>query len=95
MMTDARVVKRTVTTNDNSASQDYNSFPYIPKLTRNYSRNTAHTLLLFSGGIFRLYNLFFQEAQDYADRTRLVEIFMEVSALTVENVSDLVSKVGK
>ena len=70
-------------------------FLTFPNLTRNYSRNTAHTLLLFSGGIFRLYNLFFQEAQDYADRTRLVEIFMEVSALTVENVSDLVSKVGK
>ena len=32
MMTDARVVKRTVTTNDNSASQDYISFPYIPKI---------------------------------------------------------------
>ena len=72
-------------------------FPFLtfPNLTRNYSRNTTHTLLLFSGGIFRLYNLFFQEAQDYADRNRLVEIFMEVSALTVENVSDLASKVGK
>ena len=72
-------------------------FPFLtfPKLTRNYSRNTAHTQLLFSGGIFRLYNLFFQEAQDYADGNRLVRIFMEVSALTVENTSDLVSKIGK
>ena len=69
-------------------------FLTFPKLTRNYSRNTAHTLL-FSGGIFRLYNLFFQEAQDYADGNRLVRIFMEVSALTVENTSDLVSKIGK
>ena len=93
-MTDARVVKRTVTTNDNSASQDYISFPYILKFNRNYSRNAAHTQLLFSGGRFRLYNLFLQ-AQDYADGNDLVEIFMEVSALTVENTSDLVFKVGK
>ena len=70
-------------------------FLTFPKLTQNYSRNTAHTQLLFSGGIFRLYNLFFQEAQNFADGNPFFDIFMEVSALTVENTSDLVSKVGK
>ena len=70
-------------------------FLTFPKLTQNYSRNTAHTQLLFSGGIFRLYNLFFQEAQNFADGNPFFDIFMEVSALTVENTSDLVSKIGK
>ena len=39
--------------------------------------------------------LFFLEAQDYADENNIVEILMEVSALTGENVEDLFSKVGE
>ena len=39
--------------------------------------------------------LFFQEAQDYADENNIVEILMEVSAVTGENVEDLFSKVGE
>ena len=38
---------------------------------------------------------FFQEAQNYADENNIVEIFMEVSALTGENVEDLFSDVGE
>ena len=44
---------------------------------------------------FLFYMLFFQEAQDYADENSMVEILMEVSALTGENVVDLFSKVGR
>ena len=46
-------------------------------------------------GDFPYYMLFFQEAQDYADGNNVVEILMEVSALTGENVEDLFSKVGR
>ena len=38
---------------------------------------------------------FFQQAQDYADGNNIVEIFMEVSALTGENVEDLFSEIGE
>ena len=67
---------------------------YSQKLTRSYSRNAARTLL-FCGGRFRLYISFFQEAQNYADGKNIVEIFMEVSALTGKNVKDLFSEIGE
>ena len=54
----------------------------------------THTVKLVVGD-FPYYMLFFQEAQDYADGNNVVEIFMEVSALTGENVEDLFSKVGR
>ena len=70
-------------------------FPYIPKINSElFQEYNSHTLL-FCGGRFRLYILFFQEAQLYADVNNIVEIFMEVSALTGENVEDLFSKVGR
>ena len=70
-------------------------FPYIPKINSElFQEYNSHTLL-FCGGRFRLYILFFQEAQNYADVNSIVEIFMEVSALTGENVEDLFSKVGR
>ena len=53
----------------------------------------THTVIL--GWRFRRNNLFFLEAQNYADENDLVEILMEVSALTGENVEDLFSKVGE
>ena len=47
MMTDARVVKGTVTTNDNSASQDYISFPYIPKINPElFQKYSSHTSII-------------------------------------------------
>ena len=71
------------------------SFPYIPKINSElFQKYSSHTLL-FSGGRFRLNNLFFQEAQNYANENSVVEIFMEVSVLKRENVEDLFSKVGK
>ena len=54
----------------------------------------THTVKLEVGD-FPFYMLFFQEAQDYADGNNIVEILMEVSALTGENVVDLFSKIGK
>ena len=70
-------------------------FPYIPKINSElFQEYNSHTLL-FCGGRFRLYILFFQEAQNYADENNIVEIFMEVSALTGENVEDLFSEVGE
>ena len=70
-------------------------FPYIPKINSElFQEYNSHTLL-FCGGRFRLYILFFQEAQNYADVNSIVEIFMEVSALTGENVEDLFSEVGE
>ena len=70
-------------------------FPYIPKINSElFQEYNSHTLL-FCGGRFRLYILFFQEAQFYADVNNIVEIFMEVSALTGENVEDLFSEVGE
>ena len=70
-------------------------FPYIPKINSElFQEYNSHTLL-FCGGRFRLYILFFQEAQNYADGNNIVEIFMEVSALTGEYVEDLFSKVGE
>ena len=49
----------------------------------------------FAVGDFDFLYFFFQEAQDYADGNNIIEIFMEVSALTGENVKDLFSKVGQ
>ena len=70
-------------------------FPYIPKINLElFQEYNSHTLL-FCGGRFRLYILFFQEAQNYADGNNIVEIFMEVSALTGEYVEDLFSEVGE
>ena len=70
-------------------------FPYIPKINSElFQEYNSHTLL-FCGGRFRLYILFFQEAQNYADVNSIVEIFMEVSALTGENVEDLFCEVGE
>ena len=70
-------------------------FPYIPKINSElFQEYNSHTLLFF-GGRFRLYILLFQEAQLYADVNNIVEIFMEVSALTSENVEDLFSEVGE
>ena len=70
-------------------------FPYIPKINSElFQEYNSHTLL-FCGGRFRLYILFFQEAQNYADENNIVEIFMEVSALTGKNVKDLFSEVGE
>ena len=70
-------------------------FPYIPKINSElFQEYNSHTLL-FCGGRFRLYILFFQEAQNYADGNNIVEIFMEVSALTGEYVEDLFSEVGE
>ena len=70
-------------------------FPYIPKINSElFQEYNSHTLL-FCGGRFRLYILFSQEAQLYADVNNIVEIFMEVSALTGENVEDLFSEVGE
>ena len=39
--------------------------------------------------------LFSKEAQDYAEGNNIVEILMEVSALTGENVEDRFSRVGE
>ena len=73
----------------------YISFPYVPNINSElFQECSSHTLLL-CGGRFRLYILFFQQAQNYADGNNIVEIFMEVSALTGENVADLFSDVGE
>ena len=70
-------------------------FPYIPKINSElFQEYNSHTLL-FCGGRFRLYILFFQEAQNYADGNNIVEIFMEVSARTGKNVKDLFSEIGE
>ena len=53
----------------------------------------THTVILW-WEISTLY-LYFQEAQNYADGRNIVEIFMEVSALTDENVADLYSEIGE
>lgn len=82
-------------TDDNSTSQDYISFPSNSKINSElFQKCNSHTLVL-CGGRFWLYNLFFQEAQDYAVGTNFVRIFMEVSTLTVENVVDLFFQIGK
>ena len=73
----------------------YISFPFIPKINSELFQECSSHRLLFCGGRFRLYILFFQRAQDYADLNNIVEIFMEVSALTGENVEDLFSDVGE
>ena len=73
----------------------YISFPYVPNINSElFQECSSHTLLL-CGGRFRRYILFFQEAQNYADGNNIVEIFMEVSALTGEYVEDLFSEVGE
>ena len=73
----------------------YISFPYVPNINSElFQECSSHTLLL-CGGRFRLYILFFQQAQNYADGNNIVEIFMEVSALTGEYVEDLFSEVGE
>ena len=73
----------------------YISFPFIPKINSELFQECSSRTLLFYGGRFRLYILFFQEAQNYADTNNIVEIFMEVSALTGKNVEDLFSEVGE
>ena len=73
----------------------YISFPYIPKISSELFQECNSQTLLFCGERFGLYILFFQEAKNYADRNNIVEIFMEVSALTGENVGDLYSEVGE
>ena len=73
----------------------YISFPYIPKINSELFQECSSHTLLFCGGRFRLYILFFQEAQLYADENSIVEILMEVSARTGENVEDLFSEVGE
>ena len=72
----------------------YISFPYIPKINSELFQECSSHALLFCGGGFRLYILFFQEAQLYADVNR-IEIFTEVSARTGENVEDLFSDLGE
>ena len=74
----------------------YISFPYIPKINSElFQESSSHTLLFF-GGRFRLYILFFQEAHLFADvNNSIVEILTEVSARTGENVEDLFSEVGE
>ena len=73
----------------------YISFPYIPKINSELFQECSSHALLFCGGGFRLYILFFQEAQLYADVNDIVDIFMELSALKSENVEDLFSEVGE
>ena len=73
----------------------YISFSYIPKINSELFQECSSHTLLFCGGRFRIYILFFQEAKNYADESNIVEIFMEVSALTGENVEDLFSEVGE
>ena len=73
----------------------YISFPFIPKINSELFQECSSHTLLFCGGRFRLYILFFQEAQLYADENSIVEILMEVSARTGENVEDLFSEVGE
>ena len=73
----------------------YISFPFIPKINSELFQKCSSHTLLFCGGRFRLYILFFQEAQNYADGNNIVEVFMEVSALTDENVKDLYSEIGE
>ena len=73
----------------------YISFPFIPKINSELLQECSSRTLLFYGGRFRLYILFFQEAQNYADRNNIVEIFMEVSALTGEYVKDIFYEVGE
>ena len=73
----------------------YISFPYIPKINSELFQECSSHTLLFCGGRFRLYILFFQEAHLFADVNSIVEIFMEVSARTGENVEDLFSGVGE
>ena len=73
----------------------YISFPYVPKINSELFQECSIHTLLFCGGRFRIYILFFQEAKNYADESNIVEIFMEVSALTGENVEDLFSEVGE
>ena len=63
-------------------------------MTKLFQECNSHTLL-FCGGRCRLYILFFQEAQNYADGNNIVEIFMEVSARTGKNVKDLFSEIGE
>ena len=73
----------------------YISFPFIPKINSELFQECSSHTLLFCGGRFRLYILFFQEAQLYADVNDIVDIFMELSALKSENVEDLFSEVGE
>ena len=73
----------------------YISFPYIPKINSELFQECSSHTLLFCGGRFRLYILFFQEAHLFADVNSIVEIFMEVSARTGENVEDLFFEVGE
>ena len=73
----------------------YISFPFIPKINSELFQECGSHTLLFCGGRFRLYILFFQEAQLYADVNSIVEILTEVSARTGENVEDLFSEVGE
>ena len=73
----------------------YISFPFIPKINSELFQKCSSHTLLFCGGRFRLYILFFQEAQLYADVNDIVDIFMELSALKSENVEDLFSEVGE
>ena len=73
----------------------YISFPFIPKINSELFQECSSHTLLFCGGRFRLYILFFQEAQLYADVNSIVEILTEVSARTGENVEDLFSEVGE
>ena len=73
----------------------YISFPYIPKINSELFQECSSHTLLFCGGRFRLYILFFQEAHLFADVNSIVEIFMEVSARTGENVGDLFFEVGE
>ena len=73
----------------------YISFPFIPKINSELFQECSSHRLLFCGGRFQLYILFFQEAQNYADGNNIVEIFMEVSARTGKNVKDLFSEIGE
>ena len=73
----------------------YISFPYIPKINSELFQECSSHTLLFCGGRFRLYILFFQEAHLFADVNSIVEILTEVSARTGENVEDLFSEVGE
>ena len=73
----------------------YISFPYVPKINSELFQECSIHTLLFCGGRFRIYILFFQEAHLFADVNSIVEILTEVSARTGENVEDLFSEVGE
>ena len=73
----------------------YISFSYIPKINSELFQECSSHTLLFCGGRFRIYILFFQEAHLFADVNSIVEILTEVSARTGENVEDLFSEVGE